>query len=206
MSEQTVEQTVTPGRPSKYTPQNVGKILGALQAGLSIESACEYIEIDPDTHYEWIKRYPEYSEKVISAKMYGKLLASKQVTDILQDIAREEGSIKDKNGNIVKPKYSEAIRANIAWKYLEKHERGIYGSQSMLAAKTETNDKGGTTTTLIYATDNQLEQLLKHLSTTDTIDGEYANGHTEEDSQTASRPPEDSAGQLPQIPAPSSQA
>jgi hypothetical protein len=82
---------------------------------------------------------------------------------------------------------------------MEKHERQLYGSQSFMGAKLESDGKGGTTATLIYATDDHIEQLLKQLNNPDTIDGEYANGHTEEDSQTTSRPPEDSTGQLPQV-------
>src|SRR5258708_1510997 len=146
MSEQAIPQPPQMGRPSKYTPQTIGKVLGSLQAGLSIESAYDHAGINPDTHYQWVKDYEEYSEKVTAARLYGKLLAAKQVTDILQDITRD------------KPKYSETTRANISWKYLEKHEKQIYGSQSMLAAKVESDGKGGQTATVIYATDNQLEQ------------------------------------------------
>jgi len=82
------------GRPSKYTPQTIGKVLGSLQAGLSVESACDHAGIHPDIHYQWVKDYDEYSEKVTAARLYGKLLASKQVTDILQDVTREKPSIQ----------------------------------------------------------------------------------------------------------------
>ena len=107
MSEQAILHTSQMGRPSKYTPDTVGKVLGSLQAGLSVDSACEHAGINPDTHYAWLKEYPDYSEKISAARLYGKVLAAKQVTDVLQDITRE------------KPKYSETTRVTTTWKYLE---------------------------------------------------------------------------------------
>src|SRR5262245_47276320 len=136
MSEQSIQQPAQMGRPSKYTPDTIGKILGSLQAGLSVDSACEHAGINPDTHYAWLKEYPDYSEKVTAARQDGKILSSKQVTDILQDIVRD------------KPKYSETTRATTARWYLEKQEKQIYGTQSMLAAKLESDGKGGQTATL----------------------------------------------------------
>jgi|KBSSwiStaDraftv2_1062776.scaffolds.fasta_scaffold902533_1 Transposase len=148
MSEQSTPHTSQMGRPSKYTPQTIGKVLGSLQAGLSVESACDHAGIHPDIHYQWVKDYDEYSEKVTAARLYGKLLASKQVTDILQDVTRE------------KPKYSETTRATKSRWYLEKHEKQIYGSQSMLAAKVESDSKGGVTTTIVHATDGTFTDLV----------------------------------------------
>src|SRR3954471_4591935 len=152
MSEQAIPQPPQMGRPTKYTPQTIGKMLGALQAGLSIESACDHAGINPDTHYQWVKDYEEYSEKVTAAKLYGKLLASKQVTDILQDITRD------------KPKYSETTRATTSRWYLEKHEKQIYGSQSMLAAKVESDGKGGVTATIVHATDGTFTDFFQQAS------------------------------------------
>jgi hypothetical protein len=165
MSETTAPTTSHLGRPSKYTPSTIGKVIGSLQAGLSVESACEYAEIDPDTHYDWIKKYPDYSEKVTAARLYGKILASKQVTDVLQDVTRE------------KPKYSESVRVTTAWKYLEKHEKSIYGSQSLIATKTETNDKGGVTTTIVHASDGTFTNFFDQFQQLRS-----ATGHQEIDS------------------------
>lgn len=65
MLEQAVQaegQSQSRGRPSLYTPSIVGKVLGVLQAGSTVETACEHAGINPDTHYERVKQYPEYSE------------------------------------------------------------------------------------------------------------------------------------------------
>jgi hypothetical protein len=153
MSEQTTQQSSQMGRPTKYTPDAIGKVIGSLQAGLSIDSACEHAGINPDTHYEWLKQYPDYSEKISAARLYGKILAGKQVQDILQDITRE------------KPKYSETTRATTSRWYLEKHEKQIYGSQSMLAAKLESDGKGGQTATIVHATDGTFTDFFNQIRT-----------------------------------------
>jgi hypothetical protein len=71
MSEQAIqleEPGKKRGRPTEYNPQTVGKILGGFQRGLSVKTVCTYAGIHPDTLYEWMNTYPEFSEKVSGAR------------------------------------------------------------------------------------------------------------------------------------------
>src|SRR5690242_14495978 len=108
MSEQAAQQEQPKhpgGRPTDYSPVIVGKLKGAIQLGLSVETACEHAGIVTSTFYDWQNKYPEFSEGIAQARTYGKLLAAQQVADVLQDIARDQGLVKDRNGQVVKPKY-----------------------------------------------------------------------------------------------------
>jgi hypothetical protein len=111
MSEQaiSVEQPKSQmGRPSLYTPVIVGKVLGAFQLGLSVKTVCSIAGINPDTLYEWINKYPDFSEKVSAARTYGTVLAGQTIQDVLQDAHR--GKPDPKSGKVEKQRYSEASR------------------------------------------------------------------------------------------------
>lgn len=165
MSEQTIptEDSKHPGgRPTLYNPETVGKLRGMLELGFSVEKACAGAGIAASTFYDWENKYPEFLERMTAARTYGSLLAMRQVRDVLQDINRAEGRIVDPNTQQkIEPKYSEVTRINTAKWWLEKKEKEVFGSQSVMAAKLESDGKGGQTATVIYATDNQLDQLLE---------------------------------------------
>src|SRR6185369_7103827 len=113
MSEQaiSVEQPIHPGgRPSIYGPIVTGKLIGAFQLGLSVSTACDIAGIDPDTMYDWMKKYPEFSEKITAARTYGKVLAAQQIQDVLQDTRR--GQVDAKTGKTMPHKYTEQTRVN----------------------------------------------------------------------------------------------
>lgn len=149
------------GRPSVYGPIVVGKLIGAFQLGLSVSTACDIAGINPDTFYEWMNKYDDFSEKVTTARTYAKILAAQQIQDVLQDVTR--GRKDPKTGKVTEAqKYSETTRVNTARWWLEKTEKETFGSQSIVGAKVEINDKGGTTATLVYATDQQFKQLIEN--------------------------------------------
>lgn len=50
-------------RPSKKTPELVGKLEYAFSIGASISEACYYADIHRDTYYEWIKDDPTLSDR-----------------------------------------------------------------------------------------------------------------------------------------------
>src|SRR5689334_5914892 len=129
MSEQaiSVEKPKHPGgRPTIYGPVVVGKLIGAFQLGLSVATACDIAYIEPSTFYDWMNKYPEFSEKITAARTYGKVLAAQQIQDVLQDTTR--GKVDPKSGKHVPHKYSEQTRTNISKWWLEKTEREIFGS------------------------------------------------------------------------------
>ncbi len=166
MSEQTipVEQPRNlGGRPSNYNDETVRNLVGALQLGLSVSTACDLAGISRDTYYTWLKEKDGFSDKMTKAQHHSKVISANIVSDVLQDHLRVELSAKA--GKDVKHKYSHELRVNTAKWMLEKQEREKFGSQSMIAAKVESDGKGGQTATVIYATDNQFNQLLDKFST-----------------------------------------
>lgn len=46
----------------KLTGAVLGKLAVAFSIGSTIEEACFYANIDPDTYYRWVKKYPTLSE------------------------------------------------------------------------------------------------------------------------------------------------
>ncbi len=71
---------------SKYTAARAKAICELIRKGVTVEGACESAGINPDTHYEWKKRYPDYAEQVTRA--------NGQSEAELVEIARR-GAIKD---------------------------------------------------------------------------------------------------------------
>lgn len=56
------------GRPTKYTPENVERILTAVKLGAPLTHACNYAGIHFDTLNEWRKQYPEFSAQLKEAE------------------------------------------------------------------------------------------------------------------------------------------
>lgn len=56
------------GRPGKYTPECVNKILDAIRNGNYAYRAAALAGINQDTYYRWLKMYPEFSEAVSLAE------------------------------------------------------------------------------------------------------------------------------------------
>jgi hypothetical protein len=174
MSEQAIiaESPKHPGgRPSIYGPIVTGKLIGAFQLGLSVSTACDIAGIDPDTMYDWMKKYPEFSEKITAARTYGKVLAAQTVQDVLQDVTR--GKVDPKTGKMEKQKYSETTRVTTARWWLEKTEKEVFGSQSTIAAKVESDGKGGVTTTIVHTTDGTFTDFFQQVR--DNTGGEEIN-------------------------------
>ena len=55
------------GRPTKYTPERVKRILDAIRIGAHYVDAARAAGIHVDTFIEWRKTYPEFSEAVEEA-------------------------------------------------------------------------------------------------------------------------------------------
>jgi hypothetical protein len=197
MSEQVVQQSRPEGRPTLMTPGTVDKLAAAFQRGFSVTTACKIARIDRTTYYKWMKESPEIIDRMEGAQEYAKILAGDTIIDVLQDVHR--GKKDPITGVMVPKKYSEQTVVNTSKWFVEKTEREIFGSQSMIAAKTEINDKGGTTTTIVYATDDILRQfhdqeeiltgqLLEALE--DTLPGEEVTGGGSEGSTPPVHPEE----------------
>lgn len=55
------------GRPTKYTPETVKKILEAIKLGVAYVDAANYAGVGLATFNEWRDRYPEFAEAVEAA-------------------------------------------------------------------------------------------------------------------------------------------
>lgn len=55
------------GRPTKYTPDRVKKILEAIKLGVAYVDAASYGGITRETFNEWRKQYPDFSDAVEEA-------------------------------------------------------------------------------------------------------------------------------------------
>jgi len=51
------------GRPTKMTPETIGKLEQAFSMGCGDLEACLYADINPDTLYEFQKKTPGYSDR-----------------------------------------------------------------------------------------------------------------------------------------------
>lgn len=56
------------GRPTKYVPEIIEKVLNAVAVGAPFTHACNYAGINFDTFNEWRKTYPEFSEQLKEAE------------------------------------------------------------------------------------------------------------------------------------------
>ena len=57
------------GRPTKYDPKYCEMLISYMGKGLSIEAFAGSIEVNRDTIYEWLNKFPEFSDSYSVAKM-----------------------------------------------------------------------------------------------------------------------------------------
>lgn len=59
------------GRPPKYESQNyTDMFIQKSKEGMTVSEICSYINIAESTCYEWVKKYPEFSEAYKTAKTH----------------------------------------------------------------------------------------------------------------------------------------
>ncbi len=73
------------GRPTKMTPEVIGKLEEAFAIDSSIEEASFYAGIHRDTYYEWIKNNPELSDRFEALRNRPVLKARQEVVKGLDD-------------------------------------------------------------------------------------------------------------------------
>jgi hypothetical protein len=57
-----------PGRPCKYTPETVTRLLRAVEAVLTLRQSCKAAGISETTLYEWRGEYPELEPRLEAAR------------------------------------------------------------------------------------------------------------------------------------------
>jgi hypothetical protein len=73
-----------PGRPSKYTPDRIKKIIDGIKKGNYKGVAARAAGVDPSTLSEWENKYPEFSNQVKEAEASGET----DLIDIIKSAAR----------------------------------------------------------------------------------------------------------------------
>jgi len=63
------------GRPRAITPKKLEKLEEAFKLGCTNREACFYADIAESTFYDFLKEYPEYSDKIAMWKDYQKIKA-----------------------------------------------------------------------------------------------------------------------------------
>lgn len=101
------------GRPPAVTEAVLGKLQEAFAFDCSIEEACFYADINPDTYYVYVKKHPKFSEKVKALKQRPVLLARQSVI----------------NGFADDP--------NLALKYLERKRKAEFSTKTETDVKME---------------------------------------------------------------------
>ena len=62
------QQQGKPGRPTKYNPETVAKLLDALRAGLTHKQACLACGIGQSTLADWREQYPDLEPRMEAAR------------------------------------------------------------------------------------------------------------------------------------------
>lgn len=100
------------GRPTKMTPETVTKLEQAFAIDCSVEEACSYADISRNTFYEWLKRNPEYQDRIDELRQMPLLKARQTVVNSLTD-------------------------PNHAFRYLEKKRRKEFGNNLDITSDNE---------------------------------------------------------------------
>lgn len=69
------------GRPTIMTEQVIGKLEQAFAYDCTIGEACFYAGINPDTYHEYVKRTPEFAERVKALRNTPVMAARQKVID-----------------------------------------------------------------------------------------------------------------------------
>jgi hypothetical protein len=86
------------GRPTKMTESTLGKLEQAFALDSTVEQACFYADINPDTYYEYVKNHPEYSERIKALRNRPVLAAlQKVVGDLTTDIKNAQWYLERKS-------------------------------------------------------------------------------------------------------------
>src|SRR5262249_22072438 len=75
------EEQGKPGRPTKYDPQTVDKLLAALRVGLTHKQACLACGISQSTLADWRERYPDLEPRMEAAREEARQKALEGIKD-----------------------------------------------------------------------------------------------------------------------------
>lgn len=73
------------GRPTKMTEEVVGKLEYAFAKDFNVCEACDYAGIHRDSYYEWLKKCPEFSDRMEKAQTNLKRKAKINIADKIEE-------------------------------------------------------------------------------------------------------------------------
>ena len=79
------DQHVKAGRPTKYSPETVERLLAGLTDGLPIKSACIVAGIGVSTLSDWREKYPELEERMAEAREKARLTMLQRIKRAAED-------------------------------------------------------------------------------------------------------------------------
>jgi Bacteriophage Sf6, terminase small subunit-like len=80
-----VNQHGKPGRPTKYEPETVERLLAGLADGLPIRSACIIAGIGVSTLSDWRDKHPELDERLAEAREKARLKMLQRIKRAAED-------------------------------------------------------------------------------------------------------------------------
>ena len=73
------------GRPTSMTPETITKLEQAFAIDASVEEACSYADISRNTFYEWLKRNPQYQDRIAELRERPVLKARQTIVKALDN-------------------------------------------------------------------------------------------------------------------------
>ena len=92
------------GRPSKYTPDTIDRLLGALRAGCTYKQACEAAGIGEPALWEWRKEHPDLVERMAEARA----VACQQALEAIQTAGKKDWRAHAEWLKMCHPEYRQA--------------------------------------------------------------------------------------------------
>lgn len=71
------------GRPTKYNPEVVKKLMDVFKMGGSVDEAVSYAGISKETYYNWAEKYPTLLTETEQARIYPIIVARNIVVDTM---------------------------------------------------------------------------------------------------------------------------
>ena len=103
-------------RPTVMTEETIEKLESSFALGTTVEQACLYAGIDPGTYYSYLKKNPEYINRIDALRQNVSMHARRNVGEAITG-----GSVQD------------------SWKYLERRDKDFTEkTESQVTVKDET--------------------------------------------------------------------
>lgn len=90
------------GRPTKKTPDNVGKLLQCIQSGMSRSSACAHVGLAWNTVQDWMTDDKEFLQKIRDAEEFWLGIVENQKNKLINKAFRPaiEKELKSKRASV----------------------------------------------------------------------------------------------------------